>query len=305
MCAAKIAVLMICHNRKDTTLACLRELMSQAGVNATVKLQIYLVNAGSTDGTIEAIQEHFPAIHLIRRGSDLFWCGGMRVAFDEAMKGDHDYFLWLNDDTILLHNALQTLLDTAREVRQQEGKAGIIVGSMQDPKTGQCTYGGIVRRSKWRPLSYRLLEPSGKSQRCLTMNGNCVLIAREVVESIGNLSPEFTHAIGDIDYGLRASAKGIDIWIVPTYIGECSRNPLPPWTIPEVSLKKRLEILHSPKGLPPREYLVFIKRHAGIYWPVYFLELYMRVLFPRLWRLLGKEWDLYFKRQTISRSKKH
>jgi hypothetical protein len=52
--------------------------------------------------------------------------------------------------------------------------------------------------------------------------------------------------------------------------------------------KKRLEILHSPKGPPPREYLVFIKRHTGIYWPVYFLELYMRVLFPRLWRLFGK-----------------
>ena len=101
MYAVQIAALMTCHNRKDTTLACLRELMSQAGVNDTVKLQIYLIDAGSTDGTIEAIQEHFPDIHLIRSDSGLFWCGGMRVAFDEAMKGDHDYFLWLNDDTVL------------------------------------------------------------------------------------------------------------------------------------------------------------------------------------------------------------
>ena len=209
MYAVQIAALMTCHNRKDTILACLRELMSQAGVNDTVKLQIYLIDAGSTDGTIEAIQEHFPDIHLIRSDSGLFWCGGMRVAFDEAMKGDHDYFLWLNDDTILLHNALQTLLDTERELRQQEGKAGIIVGSTQDPKTGQCTYGGIVRQSKWRPLVHRLLEPSGKPQRCLTMNGNCVLIAREVVESVGNLSPEFTHAIDDNDYGLRVNNHDI------------------------------------------------------------------------------------------------
>jgi GT2 family glycosyltransferase len=174
-------------------------------------------------------------------------------------------------------------------LRQQEGKAGIIVGSTRDPKTDYCTYGGVVRRNKWRPMAYRRLEPSGKPQRCITMNGNCVLIPWEVAESIGNLSPGFTHSLGDFDYGLRASAKGVSIWIAPTYIGECSRSPLKPWVDPEISLRRRLEILRSPKGLPPREFLLYIKRHAGIYWPIHVLALYIRVLFPRLCRPYSKK----------------
>jgi GT2 family glycosyltransferase len=287
MDAIKIAVLMTCYNRRDTTLACLKKLMNQDGIQE-VKLQVYLVDAGSTDGTAGAIEDQYPDIHLIRRDNTLFWCSGMRVAFEEAMKGDHHYFLWLNDDTMLFQNAIRTSLDTAYQIRRQEGKLGIIVGSIQDPKTGQCNYGGFMPKSKWRPLVYRLLEPCGKPQQCITMNGNCVLIAREVVESIGNLSPDFTHFIGDYDYGLRASAKGIGIWIAPVYIGQCSRNPLPLWVDPEVALRKRLAVLHSPKGLPPREWFIYVRRHAGIYWPFYMLTLYMRVLFPNFWILLHK-----------------
>jgi GT2 family glycosyltransferase len=287
MSTVQIAVLITCHNRKDLTLACLRKLMRQTGIDV-VRIQAYLVDAGSTDGTAEAIEKHFPNVRLIQRDSSLFWCGGMQVAFNEAMKGNYDYYLWLNDDTILFQNAIQMLLETAHELRQKEAKAGIIVGSTRDPKTGQCTYGGIVRQSRWRPLAYRLLEPSGKSQQCHTMNGNCVLIAREVAEVLGGLCPEFTHFLGDIDYGLRASAKGIPLWIASTYIGECSVNPPTPWVDPEVPLRKRLAVLYSPKGLAPREWLVFIRHHAGIYWPVYFLTLYVRVVFPGLWRLFGK-----------------
>lgn len=130
----------------------------------------------------------------------------------------------------------------------------------------------------------RPVEPSGKLQRCDTMNGNCVLIPREVAQSVGNISPEFTHKIGDMDYGLRARAKGFPLWVAPTYIGECSRNPPPLWVNPEAPLKTRLKVLRSPKGLSPAEWIVYARRHAGIRWPLYWLTLYMRALLPGLWR---------------------
>lgn len=41
------------------------------------------------------------------------------------------------------------------------------------------------------------------------MNGNCVFIPSEIVNAIGNLDPIFSHAMGDIDYGLRAQKKGL------------------------------------------------------------------------------------------------
>jgi len=278
---------MTCHNRRDTTVTCLDALMNQQAID-DVRLQTYLVDAGSTDGTAEVIEERFPDIRVIRRDSSLYWCGGTRAAFGEAMKGDYDYYLWLNDDTVLLSDAIRVLLKTARDTEDRDGRPGIVVGSTLDPQTGRCTYGGVVRSSKWRPLTYRLIEPSGKAEPCNTINGNCVLIPREVAQSVGNMSPEFTHKIGDRDYGLRAKAKGIPLWVAPSYVGECSRNPPPPWADPAIPLKERLKNLRSPKGLPPREWTLYARRHAGIQWPLYWFTLYMRVLMPGLWRWLGK-----------------
>ena len=50
--------------------------MNQDGIRE-VKLQVYLVDAGSNDGTAEAIEDQYPDIRLIRRDNTLFWCGGM------------------------------------------------------------------------------------------------------------------------------------------------------------------------------------------------------------------------------------
>jgi glycosyltransferase involved in cell wall biosynthesis len=52
------------------TLACLKQLINQRGIDG-VKLQVYLVDAGSTDGTPESIEEHYPDVYLVRRDSSL------------------------------------------------------------------------------------------------------------------------------------------------------------------------------------------------------------------------------------------
>jgi len=212
----------------------------------------------------------------------------MRVAFGEAIKGDYDYYFWLNDDTVLLPGALGRLLETANKVRQSEGRGGIIVGSARDSQTGRLTYGGRVRTSRWRPMSFRKVVPSEKPQRCDTMNGNCVLIPREVADLVGNLSEDFTHSMGDTDYGLRAKAMGVGIWVAPNYAAECSGNEPSLWVNPATPLMERLRILHSPKGLPFRERLVYTKRHWPIRWPVYCVQVYLRVLFPKFWGWLRR-----------------
>jgi len=213
----------------------------------------------------------------------------MRVAFEEAIKYPYDYYLWLNDDTKLLPEAIKTLLQTVREISEKERRDCIVVGSTRDPQNGLRTYGGMVRPNRWRPFLFHPVEPSDRPQPCDTMNGNCVLIPRSIALSVGNISPEFTHVIGDIDYGLRARALGFSIWCAPGFVGLCARNRRPRWTDPNLPLRERLKILHTPKGLPPREWVAFVRRHVGRCWLLYWLKLQMRVLFPKLWIWLGKQ----------------
>ncbi len=274
-----IAVLMTCHNRCASTLKCLNNLYGQKSLDG-VSLDIYLVDDGSTDGTGDAVRSTYPDIHVLDGNGRLYWSGGMRLAWAEAMKNDYDYYLWLNDDTTLFDDAVCTLLKTAEQIRQH-GNAGIVVGSCRDPQTGEHTYGGRICKKTDTPIT-----PTDQPQSCEFMNGNIVLVPHVVSEIVGNISPEFTHYHGDLDYGRRAIKQGFGIWVAPGYQGLCSTNILALWMDPKVPFYKRWRHLHSPKGLPPFEIYVYARRHYGFFWPLAFVKLFCRVLCPALYESL-------------------
>ncbi len=280
-----IATIITCHNRKQKTLASLAALFNQV-LPADVLLVVYLVDAASTDGTPEAVQETYPQVKLLGADGNLFWNGGMRQGLAAAMKHDYDYYLWLNDDTVLEPSAVNTMLATSRSLAEQGHRRAIAVGSTRDATTGALTYGGWLRTSWWHPLHFRLLEPIAEAQQCSTMNGNCVLIPPEVVEVVGNLDPTFIHSMGDIDYGLRSVQQNCTVWVVPGYVGTCSTNPSEGncWEDPNMSLLDRWKKVMQPKGFSPKESKVLVQRHTNILWPIYWLLPYLRLILTSLRR---------------------
>jgi GT2 family glycosyltransferase len=105
-----IAVLLTCFNRKDKTIACLKSLLltiENYNHNATDKLNlsIFLTDDACTDGTAKAAKEicQEEDIHIIKGNGNLYWAGGMRMAWNEALKHKQtwNFFLLLNDDTTL------------------------------------------------------------------------------------------------------------------------------------------------------------------------------------------------------------
>ena len=273
---SRIAVLITSYNRKDKTLACLSALFAQI-LPENVELTVYLVDDGCTDGTGEAVRQIYPQVKVLEGDGSLFWNGGMRLSFSEAIKNNHDYYLWLNDDTILYSNALNLLLSESHHLTKKGESKAIVVGSTQAFSNGKLSYGGR-RRSSWaHPLKFRLIEPGDESVPCDTMNGNCVLIPREVVEVVGNLDPAYIHNMGDYDYGLRARRQGCSIWVAPGYVGKCECH-LPEWREPGLSFQKRLSKVSDPKGLLLKEWKIFAKRNAGFLWPIYWLLPYRKLL---------------------------
>ncbi len=240
----------------------------------------YLVDDGSTDGTAEAVRVAYPRVELLEGDGCLFWNGGMRRAFSEALRVGYDYYLWLNDDTLLHPGALLKLLDTHNQLRERGLTASIVVGSTQDATTGTLTYGGVVRASRWLPLKFRLVEPyRAEPRECETMNGNCVLIPRVVAERVGNLDSVFSHKMGDMDYALRARRMGCSVWVAPGYVGHCSINlPRGNWADPKLPLVVRLRKLHEPKAFPPKEWATFTRRYAGPLSFAYRVWPYVRVV---------------------------
>lgn len=274
-----IAVIMTCFNRREKTLASLAALFNQ-NLPPDVVISVYLVDDGSTDGTSEAVKEKYPDVHLLQGNGSLFWNGGMRRAFAEAIAYDPDFYLWLNDDTVLYPDAIAKAISTYQILQAQGELLCVIIGSTCDPQTHLLTYGGMVQKNWWHPLKFKLRPPEDKPLHCDTMNGNFVLIPRDIGAKVGNLDPNFVHSTGDMDYGLRVKQNGGSVWIVPGYIGTCPVNSLAVdcWADPKLQVWERLKKVNQPKGLPMGEWKVFAQRHAGIFWPVFWLLPYFRLL---------------------------
>src|SRR5574343_1009849 len=99
-----VAVLMTCFNRCDQTLLALEALAGAVGKAA--QLIVVLVDDGSTDGTADRVRRNYPDVHVVTGSGNLFWNGGMRLAWQSALPFEPSFFLWLNDDTVLRAGAI-------------------------------------------------------------------------------------------------------------------------------------------------------------------------------------------------------
>ena len=278
-----IAILMTCHNRQLTTLRCLDAIADQKGLG-NIRLQVYLVDDGCTDGTQDSVSISHPNVRILHGDGSLYWCGGMRMAWAEAMKEDYDFYLWLNDDTQIYQGAIRKLVDTSELLMQRENMPVILTGATCAPATDICTYGGVNLNGFINRPTFSKISPMDSPQRCDTINGNCTLISRDVVNQVGNLSTAFTHGIGDFDYGLRAGRLGIQCWLAGGFIGECESKSIEgSWRDQDLSIKERVHAMNQPAGLPPvSEWMIFTWRHAGWLWPICWLRSIGRGLFPGL-----------------------
>lgn len=274
----KIAVILTCFNRRQKTVDCIEAVLAQSAFNDTA-IDFYITDDGSKDGTRDALLQRHPKIRLLQGNGSLFWNGGMRLAWAEALKQKYDFFLWLNDDTFLYPDTIRRMLDAHAQCMHETGKAGIVVGSTHD-ETGHTSYGGEVQKSRMRPLTLIKLDPTDEVQQCDTFNGNCVLVSREAAMVLGNLDAGFVHAMGDTDYGLRAKQAGIPMWVMPAYAGRCVNDNDISGSFSDRSLPVtvRLEKILSTKGLPWRPWLIVCRRHTGYLWPIYWMWPYLKVV---------------------------
>jgi GT2 family glycosyltransferase len=275
-----IAAVLTCFNRKDKTEACLHALNNAAKhVADRVQLQVIVTDDGSKDGTSEMLRNTFPEVQVLHGDGNLYWNGGMRVAFQQALAQHHDFYLWVNDDTTLFPGCIETLLATHEAQLVSTGQSGLVVGSTCNDE-GQVSYGGQRRKVGGKALQFSLVQPGEQPQVCDSANGNCLLISAQAAQQLGNLEQAYVHSMGDLDYGLRASKLNIPVWVVPGFVGKCGNDHAKGGsyldkTLPfSVRWKKAL----SPKELSPRAWAVFCRRHAGLMWPVYWAWPYAKIV---------------------------
>lgn len=279
----KFAVLLTCHNRKSKTLACLSSLF-EAKLPSNYEFDVFLTDDGSTDGTYEAVREKYPHIHTIKGSGNLFWAGGMRLAWKTAkQQEDYDAYLLLNDDVVLHPDFLHNLIKTEEFSIAKTGKTGIYSGATIDEDTQKVTYGGSKIKTNHFVLKMDMLSPDTTPKECEITNANVLWISKEVVNKIGIFDDKYTHGIADYDYSYQAHKNEFPVYLAPNICGTCSDDHGKNWRKGNVPLKARIAYLKSPKGLAYSEYLYYIRKNFPMFLPYSFTMLWLKTFFPFIW----------------------
>lgn len=280
-----VAALYTCHNRKEKTLNSLRSLfMARSKMpQNNFSVHVYLTDDGSTDGTSEAIKKEFPEVRLLQGSGQLFWAEGMRHSWKEALKGNYEAYLLLNDDVELYDNVFDQLLKTHEHCLEKFGFGGVYLGATEDRSIKKLTYSGSLIISRFL-YKLKRLPPNGNYQECDLGNANIMMVSNNVVDKIGILSEGYSHGMADYDYTMTARSNSIPVLIAPEYCGHCVNDHRDLYEgFAEKSLEERKKVLYNPTGLALDSYIAYMKKFFPFRYPAVAFFAWLKLYFPKVY----------------------
>jgi GT2 family glycosyltransferase len=216
MSLPKLMIVIVNWNLKDYTLACLDSLFA-AGAKPG---QIILIDNGSKDNSIEAIQTHFGStVKIISNVENMGLVHASNQGFNLAMEEDADWVLWMNNDTVValdfFTQALPSLL---------QDKFAILSPIIFYYSRPDLVWYLVEYRIPGTLLSYNPYrnKPAPKNLPNLLqadfLSGCALFIRRNVFEQIGYLDPVLVMYGEELDFCWRASQAGYRLAAITTAI---------------------------------------------------------------------------------------
>jgi len=211
--STKVEIIILTWNGKEDTIECLNSLLKVNYDN----FDITVVDNASNDDSAERIAAEFPSVKLLKNNENLMYAGGNNVGIKEALRGEAEYILLLNNDTILHEDFLKYLLESFKS----DDKIGIVApkinyynnrkliwyaGGFVNLFTGNIFHRGL---RKWDDGKYDLSNEVDYATGC------CMLIKRKLFEKIGLLDEEYYIYSEDVDFSFKAHAAGYKVVFEP------------------------------------------------------------------------------------------
>jgi GT2 family glycosyltransferase len=209
----EVTAIVLNWNGKYDTLQCLDSLQRQERVT----LDVMVVDNGSTDGSVAAVREGFPAVRVLETGANLGYAGGNNVGMKFALSSDSDFVLVLNNDIILDPSCVSNLV---AELRSHPETAAAAPKSYYYDKPEVIYFAGGRIDSRANPLHVGGGQRDGPSFASASdsdwLTGCAILFRSSALARIGLFAPEYFLLFEDADWSLRARKRGFTLRFAPT-----------------------------------------------------------------------------------------
>jgi len=204
----RVAIVILNWNGKDDTLECLESVRHVDYPN----FEIIVVDNGSSDGSVAAIRERFPAMTVIETGANLGYAGGNNVGISHALRNEAEYVLVLNNDTTVDASFLDHLVRIG-EVMPDAGILGPSIYQYYSPDMPWYSYTLFdPERVKFITKEVTANDPIARSVDGVI--GCSMLIKAKVFRKIGALEPKYFLCYEEHDFCFRAARAGFKCLVV-------------------------------------------------------------------------------------------
>ena len=211
----KIAAIILSYNNCRETLNCVESIQN----SSYKEIDIFIIDNHSPDGSFEVLQKELlitPHVFLWDTGANLGYAGGMNFGAKQAgEKGGYDYYLFLNNDTVLEKDCLSELVRNAGALGYENVYAPISYFS----KTNIVFCGGmksyIPGLFQFKYLGWPFL-PRKRPYISPYLSGACFLVHPRLFERVGGLDEALYLYGEDVLFGEEARRLGGRVYMVPT-----------------------------------------------------------------------------------------
>ncbi|MEE2754363.1 MAG: glycosyltransferase [Candidatus Latescibacterota bacterium] len=201
---AQVDVVIPLFNKAEYTQACLESLETARN---GVSFRLILVDNGSTDGTDALLKRWADRAVVVRPGENLGFAKGNNLG---ASHGDSPYVLFLNNDTV----AEDGWLDRLVEAMEEDDEIGI-VGPKLLYLDRTIQHAGLEIINGVPDHAFRNADendPQANVSRDLDMvTGACLMIRRELLETLDGFDEGYLNGVEDVDLCLRLRDRGFRV----------------------------------------------------------------------------------------------
>jgi GT2 family glycosyltransferase len=224
-----LSVIIVSWNTRELLRACLASIFAES---TGLRMEVFVVDNGSSDGSVEAVRECFPKVQLIENRNNL----GFAAANNRVLPlCNGDFVLLLNPDTILKDKALRVLYDFI----QSHADAAAVGPKLIHPRvkldvlgcgrqvTLQTAFNHYFFLARMFPR-VRAFEGihayvgahDNEPRQVEWVCGACLLVRRSVISQVGPLDEQWFMYAEDHEWCARMIAAGWKIYHVPDAVVE-------------------------------------------------------------------------------------